>query len=209
MRPWRFSLLSARPAGISDFAFVSYILLSESQKNGDGILKRKLVFKWIRIVLVGLLVCFTSLLVGLKLFGLKSYVVLSGSMEPKYSVGELIYVKDTKAEEVGVGDIIVFPFGDAVATHRIVGVNEDAMYFRTKGDANSYTDASPVYFDEIIGIPVFSIPLVGYVSLAVQSPWGIAAVAILCILLLLWDEIAKWLMKKRSKTLREHEGHQG
>ena len=49
-----------------------------------------------------LIIVFAFLLVGVRLFGLEPYTVLSGSMEPEYHVGSLIYVKDTSVAELEV-----------------------------------------------------------------------------------------------------------
>ena len=39
-----------------------------------------------------------------KLFGLRLYGVETGSMEPAYPVGSVVYVADASAEEVRTGD---------------------------------------------------------------------------------------------------------
>ena len=57
----------------------------------------KKILKWISDLLVILVVVLAFLLHGLKLFGLTPYSVLSGSMEPAYPAGSLIYVKNTGA----------------------------------------------------------------------------------------------------------------
>ena len=44
-------------------------------------------------ILVALVVLLAIALVGVRLFGLQVYTVLSGSMEPTYHTGSLIYVK--------------------------------------------------------------------------------------------------------------------
>ena len=80
-------------------------------------------------------------LVGARLFGFKVFTVLSGSMEPKYPVGSLIYVKKVDYTTLKSGDVITFMLDEnTVATHRIVEVVPDqedpsVIRFRTKGDA--------------------------------------------------------------------------
>ena len=59
------------------------------------------------IVLVLVLV-FAMLIAGVRLFGLDLYVVLSGSMEPEYKTGSMVYVTDCDVNELGVGDVITF-----------------------------------------------------------------------------------------------------
>ena len=87
------------------------------------------------VVVVGLAV----LLVGVRLVGLTPYVVLSGSMEPTYPTGALIYVKDVKPQDVKVGDPITFVLNEelTVATHRVIEVNTADGWFRT-GDLGEF-----------------------------------------------------------------------
>lgn len=125
-------------------------------------------------ILVILVVLFAVLLVGARLVGLKVYTVVSGSMEPTYSLGDLIYVKDVPPESIEVGDPITFVLNESltVATHRVVAVDAENQRFTTKGDANEVEDAAPVHFNNLIGKPIFAIPLLGFVSNWVQNPPG-------------------------------------
>ena len=148
-------------------------------------------------ILVGLVVLLAVALVGVRLVGLNPFVVLSGSMEPTYHVGSLIYVKDVDYKELKVGDPITFMISeDTVATHRIIEVlvdeeDPETIRYFTKGDANDTADGSSVHYKNVIGMPVFTIPYLGYLSNYIQSPPGlyiaIAAGAILIMLVFLPD----------------------
>ncbi len=129
----------------------------------------------ISTVLVVIVVVIALLLVGARLFGLQVYAVLSGSMEPTYHVGSIIYVKSVDPGEIEVGDPITFVMNEelTVATHRVVRIDTENRAFYTKGDANNDPDAAPVNFNNLLGKPVFTIPYLGYVSSFVQSPPGI------------------------------------
>ena len=70
-------------------------------------------------VLVVLVVILALLLVGARIVGLQVFTVLSGSMEPTYHVGALIYVKKTAPEDIQAGDVITFMLNETTtATHR-------------------------------------------------------------------------------------------
>lgn len=129
----------------------------------------------ISTVLVVIVVVIALLLVGARLFGLQVYAVLSGSMEPTYHVGSIIYVKSVDPSQIEVGDPITFVMNEelTVATHRVVRIDTENRAFYTKGDANNDPDAAPVNFNNLLGKPVFAIPYLGYVSSFVQSPPGI------------------------------------
>lgn len=151
-------------------------------------------------VLVALVVILALLLVGARLIGLQVFTVLSGSMEPTYHTGSLIYVKSVDPFELREGDVITFMLDeDTIATHRIVEVVPDendrsVVRFQTKGDANDAVDGSLVHYKNVVGSPVFTIPKLGYVANYIQNPPGtyiaMSAGAILLILVFLPDIFA-------------------
>lgn len=143
-------------------------------------------------VIVSLVVIFAVLLVGVRLIGLKVFAVISGSMEPDYPVGSLIYVKSADPTEIEVDNVITFLLPDNTpATHRVVRIDAENRHFYTKGDSNDSEDGPPVHFNNLLGRPVFVIPYLGYVAHYIQHPPGlyvaIAAAAILLVLAFLPD----------------------
>ncbi len=124
--------------------------------------------------LVILLVLCAVFLMGSRLLGYQVFNVISGSMEPNYSVGDLIYVKKVDVNTIHEGDVITFILNQdlVVATHRVVEVDAENKHFYTKGDANDTIDAAPVHFNNVIGVPHFAIPMLGYVSDFIQNPPG-------------------------------------
>jgi signal peptidase len=148
----------------------------------------KKVWSIVSIVFVSITVVLAILLAGVRIFGIKLFAVTSGSMAPAYPVGALLYVRPVHPGEVRVGDAITFFLdnGSAVATHRVIAVDTQGRYFKTKGDANEAPDGMPVDFERLIGVPILSIPLLGYFSSYVTSPPGlyIAVIAAFVILLL-------------------------
>jgi len=136
--------------------------------------KVKRIWDAVTTSLVIVVVLFAVFLMGSRLMGLQVFNVISGSMEPTYSVGDLLYVKTVDPDSVKVGDPITFVLNEdlVVATHRVVGIDSEKRHFTTKGDANETEDASPVHFNNLVGVPVFSVPLLGYVSAFIQNPPG-------------------------------------
>ena len=143
-------------------------------------------------ILVVLAVLIAVALVGVRLLGFQVYTVLSGSMEPEYPVGSLLYVRDIDCHDLRVGDDITFRLTDTVvATHRITEIMPDAeepqsLWFRTKGLANESEDAAPVSDRNVLGKPILAIPYLGYLAYYIQRPPGIyVAIAVGAALLLL------------------------
>lgn len=149
--------------------------------------------------LVGIVVVLAVLLVGVRVVGLRPFCVLSGSMEPMYKTGSLIYVKKADPADVKIGDAITFVLNEdlVVATHQVYDIDYEKGCFFTQGIANKDSagnilhDGAPVYFENLIGRPVFTIPYLGFVSDYLTHPpgmyVGISAALVLLILFFLPD----------------------
>ncbi len=112
-------------------------------------------------------------------FGFGASVVLSGSMEPELSTGDLIFIveRDSYRED----EIVVYQDGDMPVAHRILSITEDEVI--TQGDANNSEDA-PFHPDRIKGEVVFAIPLVGYLVNLIKTPIGTLVILALAVFLL-------------------------
>lgn len=158
--------------------------------------KIKKIWNCVNSLLVSLVVVLSIALAGVRLVGLDIYVVLSGSMEPAYKTGSVIYVKNTDLNEIAVGDVITYRLdNDTAATHRVMELTkkDGDLAFITKGDANEIEDASAVPASRVIGTPIFTIPYLGYLVAFIQTPSGryasIAAAAAILLMMILPDMI--------------------
>ena len=192
-------------------------------------------------LLVVFMMLMAVLLVGVRLVGLTPFTVLSGSMEPAYHVGSLIYVKETDPAKIEVGDPITYVVNEdlLVSTHRVVEIDvfhtaqkpvldeneqpvldedgdpmyeevpleEPSYYFTTKGDANESIDGTPVYYKNVLGVPVFSLPYLGYLSSWLQTRQGMImgiSVALVLIILTFLPDLLNWVdddpKKKKGKA---------
>ncbi len=149
------------------------------------------VWNVISNILLVLVVVAAILLVGVQLFGIKPYTVLSGSMEPTYHVGSIIYVKKVDPLTLKVGDPVTFMInGRTIVTHRIIEVIPDeedptVVRFRTQGDNNDTPDGDPVHSKNVIGKPIFTVPLLGYIANYIQNPPGKYVAIATCAFLIL------------------------
>ena len=175
----------------------------------------KKIMNVISTILVAIVVVLALLLVGARFIGLNVYTVLSGSMEPTYHVGSLIYVKDVDTDELKAGDVITYMLDeDTIVTHRIADVIPDEtdpsiIRFQTKGDANDSVDGSLVHYKNVIGTPVFSIPKLGYLANYIQKPPGryiaISAGAIILLLVFLPDLFSDDGKSEKKKKKQKNE----
>ncbi|MBR4289273.1 MAG: signal peptidase I [Oscillospiraceae bacterium] len=111
-------------------------------------------------------------------FGYGASVVLSGSMEPALSVGDLLVVRQEAS--YAQGDIVVYQAGRMAVVHRITAIDGETV--TTRGDANTAFD-EPIAADAIKGKVVAAVPLLGYAVWALKSPVGVAATIAVAVLL--------------------------
>jgi signal peptidase len=120
--------------------------------------------------------------------------VLSGSMNPTIRTGSVVVVRPVDVESLRIGDVITYQVrsGDpTLVTHRIVGISAGSgePTFRTKGDANDTIDRGVVRSVQIRGKVWYAVPVVGYVTNALETDqrgWGARVLAGGLIVWALW-----------------------
>lgn len=144
-----------------------------------------------------------------KLFGIEPLIVLSGSMEPTYPTGSLLYVKEINRENVKEKVPITFYLDEGtLVTHRVIEVKEDGTYV-TQGDANDVADGGSVKYENILGTPVFHIPQLGYLADKLSSTTGKiiygSVVVVVIILMLMGDYLFAPEKKKEEVEVEANE----
>lgn len=127
--------------------------------------------------------------------GIRSMVVLSGSMEPKIPTGSVVYIQPSN--KYSIDDVVTFTTDEGMTvTHRIVDSNttENGLQFVTKGDANSSVDSQFVTQSQIMGKSIFSLPYLGYVVNFLKTPKGFLFAIIIPTIVFIGLEL--WAIKK-------------
>lgn len=125
------------------------------------------IIKWVLNVLswavYACIICYL-LVASPMIAGYRPVIVLSGSMEPTYRVGSMIYYKHVDFKDIQVGDAITFRAGEGgMVTHRVTAKSELSGTFTTKGDANISEDPNPVEYTDVLGkVWDVSIPYAGF-----------------------------------------------
>lgn len=113
--------------------------------------------------------------------------VVSGSMEPTFHKGDLIVSKGVPAENLEVGDVIVYrnPLRGIDVVHRIVDIEQRGghIYFFTKGDNNLTNPewdqetmpplAPPIMDEWVEGRVILVIPKLGWLKVALTEILGV------------------------------------
>ncbi|OCK88344.1 signal peptidase complex catalytic subunit sec11 [Cenococcum geophilum 1.58] len=111
-------------------------------------------------------------------------VVLSGSMEPAFQRGDLLFLWN-RGQDIQIGEVVVYNVKgkDIPIVHRVVrrfGGGDSPLQLLTKGDNNA-ADDTELYArgqnflnrkEDVIGSVVGYIPFVGYVTILLSEyPW--------------------------------------
>lgn len=151
------------------------------------------------LLMIGLLACALPLAVP-RLLGFQVYSVLTTSMTPALPAGSAVYVKECDPAELAPGEIVTYSKGAGsvvTETHRVVSNDPAGQRLVTKGDANAAADNYPVLYSQVLGVVTFSVPCLGAVAAALQSPGGaVVCIVIFALAFLLWTLADKF--KKRE-----------
>lgn len=158
-------------------------------------IKKTLKFFYIPIIILMILGCVSIAFQKfiekdnfVSFLGFKAFIVLTGSMEPEISAGDVVIVNNVQQSNLKTGDIITYSVGSSsqTVTHRIIETvqKNGKTYYKTKGDNNNSTDSDMVEYENIIGTVNFTIGKIGLIINALKTTGGIAFVVL--ILLISW-----------------------
>lgn len=110
-------------------------------------------------------------------FGYMPMIITSGSMQPDINVGDIVFSKKTDPSNIKKDDVISFwdpENPNKIVTHKVKGteIKNGELYFNTYGIYTG-SDDSPVPADNLVGVYVGKIPLIGNILLVGQSPIGL------------------------------------
>jgi signal peptidase len=121
---------------------------------------------WTATALIGLIVVWSST----GLLGFTPTIIASGSMTPTLNTGDIAIIISVPSQTIKIGDIIQYYTADMTIIHRVIDTYRTGgtCWFITKGDANTEPD-DPVNQNQVIGKSVFTIPQLGWASVALKN----------------------------------------
>lgn len=135
-----------------------------------------------------------------KIMGYSWVSVLSGSMEPTLSVGDLAICKEQA--EYSVGDAVLYEAGERLVLHRVVEAKEDGTII-TQGDANNVVDKEPVPVEEIHGKMLTSINGLGNTIMLMSKPLGAALTVLTCLFVYLALDMSRDMLRDTAQRHKE------
>lgn len=138
--------------------------------------------------------------------GVKTYTIVSGSMEPTIQIGDIVIVKEVAEDELKEGDVISFRQGQSVITHRIVEIKENEKTYITKGDSNNVEDSIQVDFNSVEGKQIWRIPFLGRISQLLQGKITIIVIALMTYIFFSHaSKITRIKKRRRIKRIKHEE----
>ncbi len=152
-------------------------VINKKIKDGN---RRKIIFRIVIYILIIPIIIYNISLIVFSIinknetpcfFGIKTFVIVSGSMQPDLMIGDIVIVKNCDKNDINVGDIISYRSGQSVITHRIVEfIESDGQTgYITKGDNNNVKDNVVVKFEDIEGKYIGKISKLGNVVLFLKN----------------------------------------
>ena len=161
----------------------------------------------ILLVIISLIFLFfvlqKTLFKGELLFGYKTYVVASDSMNPVLKKGDVIVIEVVDYDEIEIDDIITYQglvgdVKDKVITHKVIDIfyEEDVRVLRTRGINNKIIDPN-VYEEQVYGKYLCRLGLISFVNKIISDKIGFILFIVIPLGVLVILEIVN--MKKEIK----------
>lgn len=140
-------------------------------------------------------------------FGYKTFVIVSGSMEPTIMTQDAILVKEVPENEIRINDIISFSQGDNIITHRVIGiVEEDGITkYRTKGDNNNTEDKKKITYEQIEGKYQFKMKQLGIVTQIIKNKMTLIVLVFIIILMYCYKRKIEMKKQERKEKRKQYE----
>lgn len=142
----------------------------------------------------------------------RMFSVITGSMKPKYDIGDVLVSKEVDYSSIKVGDVISYEgkvgdFNGKVITHEVKRIEKDEnghYLFHAQGLANLVED--PVISeDQVYGVVVYKIFLLSFLYKIINTKIGFFLIIVIPLIFIVGSEIISTLLekeeKKRNKTI--------
>ena len=136
----------------------------------------------------------------------RMFTVVTGSMEPKYKIGDVLIAKEKDPSEIKVGDAISYlaqkgEVKNNVITHEVVNITKDEngkYLFHSKGLVNLVEDPV-VHEEQLYGVVVYKAKLLSTIRKIISTDIGMLLLIIIPILYIIVSEAIAILIEKEEK----------
>ena len=135
------------------------------------------------------------------------YTIITGSMEPKYNIGDMVISKKVDVKQLKVGDDIVYlgekeEFKNKIITHQIINKKEvnGKIIFQTKGIANDIEDPE-IESSQVLGKVLGKSNILSFISRIVNNPYGFYFVIFVPFAILSVMEVMDIVEERKKKDI--------
>lgn len=142
----------------------------------------------------------------LSFFDYRMFTVASGSMRPKYDIGDVLIAKKVAPEEIKVGDSISYlgkrgNFNGMIITHQVIEIEKEAnnnYIYHTKGLTNLVEDPI-VEYDQVYGKIIYKSYILSFIYMIVSSRYGMFLFIIIPLFYIVGSELLSFMLEKEEK----------
>lgn len=140
------------------------------------------------------------------LFNYRMFTVVTGSMEPKYKIGDVLIAKEKAPSKIKVGDAISYlatkgEIKGNVVTHEVVKITKDEnddYIFHSKGLVNLVEDPV-VHESQLYGVVIYKSKILSFIYKIIGTTMGMFLFVIVPILYIIISEMVAMLIEKEEK----------
>jgi signal peptidase len=173
----------------------------------------KILYKVLNAIVIFLVIAFILVVFlqrfsdnKLSFFNYRMFTVISGSMEPRYKIGDVLISKEVDASKIKVGDTISYlgksgSFKDKIITHEVVEIDKDEngdYIFHSKGLTNIVEDPI-VYESQLYGVVKYRVVTLSLIYKIVGTKIGFYLFIILPLIFVIGNEFISVLLAKEEK----------
>ncbi len=175
------------------------------------------IFKFVKFTLKAIifviLICFVLVVClqrfsdnKISFFSYRMFNVVSGSMEPKYKIGDVLFSKEVDPSKIKVGDTISY-YGtkgqvkDKVITHQVISIEKDLdgkYLFHTQG-LSSVVEDPIVSEEQVYGVVVYKSVVLSWLYKIISSKAGFYFLIIIPLIGIVVYEMIMTLLEKEDK----------
>ena len=142
---------------------------------------------------------------GIALGGFRLFNVATGSMMPKYEVGDILVSKEIKPEDLKVGDDVVYKgkkgdFAEKIVTHQIIKIEKENENYKitTKGIANDIEDPE-IDQTQIYGKITYKIKTLSLIGKMAQNIYVFYFLVFIPIVIIIFKQIINTIRKDEEE----------
>ena len=190
-------------------------MIEKLKKTYNDIMEKdiiKFTLGFVKVIITIFIILIMSVIIiqkvsnnNLSLGGYRLFTIVTGSMEPKYKVGDMVLAKEVKAKDIEVLDDVVYngkedDFNGKIVAHQVIKkeVKNEKYSFITKGIANQSEDPK-INEDQIIGKIIYKTVILSFITKIVNNLYGFYFLLFVPIVVLTFIEIIKAIEEKKEE----------